>query len=75
MNKADLDYIRGQLNKIYGYKEFRPGQEDIIQTILEKAKIVLQTFFDNCHRFFSKRLNICMQKMRETNSRFLDSVR
>ena len=40
MNKADLDYIRGQLKKIYGYKEFRPGQEDIIQTILEKKNVL-----------------------------------
>ena len=38
MNKTDSDKLKIKLKKIYGYENFRPGQEDIIETILEKKK-------------------------------------
>ena len=40
MNKTDLDYLKIKLKKIYGYEKFRPGQEDIIETILEKKNVL-----------------------------------
>ena len=36
MNKTDSYKLKIKLKKIYGYENFRPGQEDIIETILEK---------------------------------------
>ena len=41
MNKTDLDYLKIKLKKIYGYEKFRPGQEDIIESILEKKMFLL----------------------------------
>jgi len=40
MNKTDSDKLKIKLKKIYGYENFRPGQEDIIETILEKKNVL-----------------------------------
>jgi len=40
MNNTDSDHLKTKLKKIYGYDKFRPGQEGIIETILDKKNVL-----------------------------------
>ena len=40
MNNTDPDQLKTNLKKIYGYDKFRPGQEGIIETILDKKNVL-----------------------------------
>ena len=40
MNKLELDNLKNNLKKIYGYENFRSGQESIIKAILAKKNVL-----------------------------------
>ena len=40
MNKRELDNLKNNLKKIYGYENFRSGQESIIKAILAKKNVL-----------------------------------